>query len=103
MDPLAYGRPNMQAQCARRDPVPRGQFQGATPVLSNDVSARFGRRLRELRRAKNMTQLHMAIHFGIDRSFISDVERGRKSISLPMMEVIALGLGMSLSELLNSL
>jgi len=45
----------------------------------------------------------MAIDFGIDRSFISDVERGRKSISLPMLEVIALGLKMSLSELLKDL
>jgi transcriptional regulator with XRE-family HTH domain len=45
----------------------------------------------------------MAVDFGIDRSFISDVERGRKSISLPMLEVIALGLKMSLSELLRDL
>jgi transcriptional regulator with XRE-family HTH domain len=45
----------------------------------------------------------MAVDFGIDRSFISDVERGRKSISLPMLEVIALGLKMTLSELLRDL
>lgn len=43
----------------------------------------------------------MSIVFGIDRSFISDVERGRKSISLTMLEVIALGLDMSLSDLLK--
>ncbi len=103
MDRAEDGRNSMQAQCARRDPVPRSTFHGASTITANDVSARFGRRLRELRRARNMTQLHMAIHFGIDRSFISDVERGRKSISLPMMEVIALGLDMSLSELLRSL
>jgi transcriptional regulator with XRE-family HTH domain len=68
-----------------------------------DVSSRFGVRLRQLRRERNLTQLRMAIDFGIDRSFISDVERGRKSISLPMLEVIALGLKMSLSELLRDL
>jgi transcriptional regulator with XRE-family HTH domain len=68
-----------------------------------DVSSRFGVRLRQLRRERNLTQLRMAIDFGIDRSFISDVERGRKSISLPMLEVIALGLKMSLSELLKDL
>jgi transcriptional regulator with XRE-family HTH domain len=45
----------------------------------------------------------MATHLGIDRSYISDVERGRKSISLPMMEVIALGMKMSLSDLLRDL
>jgi DNA-binding XRE family transcriptional regulator len=71
--------------------------------LPIDVSSRFGARLRELRRERNMTQLRMATDFGIDRSFISDVERGRKSISLPMLEVIALGMNMTLSELLQDI
>ncbi|HEY0758402.1 MAG TPA: helix-turn-helix transcriptional regulator [Acidisarcina sp.] len=74
-----------------------------TYYLPMDVSSRFGARLRELRRERNMTQLRMAIDFGIDRSFISDVERGRKSISLPMLEIMALGLHMSLSELLKDI
>ncbi len=69
--------------------------------LPMDVSSRFGVRLRELRRQRNFTQLKMATKFGIDRTFISDVERGRKSISLPILEIIALGLHMSLSELLR--
>ncbi len=71
--------------------------------LPKDVSSRFGRRLRELRRERGMTQLRMAVDFGIDRSFISDVERGRKSISLGLLEVVALGLQLSLSELLKDL
>ncbi len=71
--------------------------------LPMDVSSRFGERLRQLRRERNLTQVRMAVDFGIDRSFISDVERGRKSISLPMLEVIALGLKMTLSELLRDL
>jgi DNA-binding XRE family transcriptional regulator len=71
--------------------------------LPIDVSSRFGARLRELRRERNMTQLRMATDFGIDRSFISDVERGRKSISLPMLEVIALGMNMTLSDLLQDI
>ena len=71
--------------------------------LPIDVSSRFGARLRELRRERNMTQLRMATDFGIDRSFISDVERGRKSISLPMLEVIALGMNMTLSDLLQNI
>ena len=71
--------------------------------LPRDVSSRFGVRLRELRRDRNMTQLRMAVEFGIDRTFISDVERGRKSISLPMLEVLALGFKLSLSELLRDI
>lgn len=48
-----------------------------------------------------MTQLDMALGFGIDRSFISDVERGKKAISLPLLEVIAIGFGLTLSQLLE--
>jgi DNA-binding XRE family transcriptional regulator len=70
--------------------------------LPLDVSGRFGRRLRELRVERNMTQSYMAKKFGIDRSFLSDVERGRKSISLAMLEVIALGMRVSLSELFKT-
>ena len=68
-----------------------------------DIRSRMGRRVRELRRERRLTQCRMAVDFGIDRTFISDVERGRKSISLPMLEVIALGMQMSLSELLRGI
>lgn len=70
---------------------------------AENVSSRFGVRLRQLRRERNFTQLRMAVDFGIDRTFISDVERGRKTISLPMLEVIALGMKVSLSDLLSDL
>ena len=67
------------------------------------VSSRFGVRLRELRKERQWTQTRMADKFGIDRTFISDVERGRKSISLNLLEVIALGMKLSLSDLLKGL
>jgi DNA-binding XRE family transcriptional regulator len=76
---------------------------GAETCLPLDVSSRFGRRLRELRLQRKLTQSEMARRFGIDRSFISDVERGRKSISLPMIEVIALGMNLSLAKLFEDL
>jgi ribosome-binding protein aMBF1 (putative translation factor) len=70
---------------------------------ANDVSARFGRRLRRLRQDRQMTQSDMAKKFGIDRSYISDVERGRKSMTLPMLEVIALGMSITLSKLFEDI
>jgi DNA-binding XRE family transcriptional regulator len=79
------------------------QASGEEKCLSLDVSSRFGRRLRELRQQRKLTQSEMARRFGIDRSFISDVERGRKSISLPMIEVIALGMNLSLAKLFEDL
>ena len=67
------------------------------------VSCKFGLRVRQLRTERKWTQLGMAQALGIDRSFISDLERGRKSPSLPTIEVIALGMKISLSDLLDKL
>jgi DNA-binding XRE family transcriptional regulator len=85
------------AQVSQPQPMPVTQ-----PALG-DVGSRFGLRLREFRRCRKITQIQMAVDFGIDRSFISDVENGKKSISLRLLEVIALGLNVSLSELLTGL
>lgn len=74
----------------------------ARPIYC-DVGTRFGERLRGLRRGSNMTQIDMAVAFGIDRSYISDVECGKKGISLATLEVVALGFHISLSELLRDL
>lgn len=71
------------------------------PQERRDVQSRFGRRLRELRRQRNWTQMRMAVDLGIDRGFISELERGHKGVSLRILEVIALGFEMSLSELLD--
>jgi transcriptional regulator with XRE-family HTH domain len=70
---------------------------------SNDVSSRFGRRLKQLRLERALTQVDMARRFGIDRSFISAVERGKKSVSLPTLEVMALGFDLSLSDLMRTI
>ena len=83
--------------------LPPRIFAPVPYYLPQDVGSRFGVRLRELRKQRCMTQLQMAIGFGIDRSYISDVERGRKAISLPMLEVIALGMKVSLSDLFRDL
>ena len=77
--------------------------QSSQTVPRSPLATRFGLRLRALRHNKGMTQLQVAIEFGIDRTFLSDLERGRKSVSLPFLEVFALGFGLSLSELLDQL
>ncbi len=92
--PVFY--PRTQPVCAPTQPR-------EDPSLPRDIASRFGRRVRQLRHARAMTQMEVAVHFGIDRTFISDVERGRKSVCLPTMEVFALGFGVSLSDLLRNL
>ena len=42
----------------------------------------------------------MAEHVGIDRSFISDLENGKKEICLRNLEVIAKAFDMTISQLM---
>jgi transcriptional regulator with XRE-family HTH domain len=68
---------------------------------SADVAVRFGQRLRELRNAKGLSQETFAAACGLDRTYISGIERGRRNVSLRNIEVIADALGVSLSELMK--
>jgi len=45
----------------------------------------------------------MAEKLGIDRSYISDMENGKKNVCLPTLELIAQGFGVSISRLLKGL
>lgn len=45
----------------------------------------------------------MADLMGIDRSYISDMERGKKNVCLPTLEVFAKGFGISISQLVSRL
>ena len=81
----------------------RQSYETPEHLLDKDVTARFGRRLKVLRHERNLTQTRMATKFGLDRSFISDVERGKKASSLATLEVFALGFKVSLSDLLRGI
>ena len=45
----------------------------------------------------------MADKVGIDRSYISDMERGRKNVCLPTLETLAQAFGVTISQLLKGL
>jgi transcriptional regulator with XRE-family HTH domain len=71
--------------------------------VSTSIAVRFGMRLRELRKDRGWTQVRAAEEFGIDRSYISDMERGKKNVCLPTMEVLAQGFEISLAQLVRGL
>ncbi|MBA2677254.1 MAG: helix-turn-helix domain-containing protein [Ktedonobacteraceae bacterium] len=49
-----------------------------------------------------MTQTDLAVHLGMDRSFLSDLERGKREPCLRTLEVIAQGFELSLPQLFSS-
>jgi transcriptional regulator with XRE-family HTH domain len=64
-------------------------------VSNPNITARFGIRLRQLREKRGWTQVVMADTVGIDRNYISDIERGKKNVCLATLEVLALASGVT--------
>ena len=64
-----------------------------------NIQKRFGQRMRALRVAKGLSQEEFAANCGLDRTYISGVERGRRNISLKNIDVVAHSLGVKISEL----
>ena len=65
------------------------------------MAVRFGQKVRKLRLKRGLSQVEMAYRFGIDRGHISDLERGKKNVCLPMLEVLSKGFEVSVSELMR--
>jgi transcriptional regulator with XRE-family HTH domain len=68
-----------------------------------DLLVRLGNRIRQLRKKRGWTQVEMAEKVGIDRSFLADVERGKRNVSILNVELMAKGLKVSLSQLFSRL
>ena len=68
-----------------------------------NILRRFGARVRELRKVKGLSQEAFADLCGLDRTYISGIERGNRNVALRNIEVIAKSLGISVSELTGGL
>ncbi|MEN4870196.1 helix-turn-helix transcriptional regulator [Kosakonia cowanii] len=66
---------------------------------SNNITVRFGQRVRQLRTELGLSQEAFADKCGLDRTYISGIERGVRNPTLEVIAVIADGLGKSLEAL----
>ena len=65
----------------------------------DSVLVRFGKRVRELRKKKGLSQEALALDAGLDRCYIGGVERGERNISLINVEKLAGALRVRLADL----
>ena len=66
-----------------------------------DIEKRFGKRVRELRLAKGLSQEELSDRANMHRTYLGGIERGERNPALKNISAIAEALGVSLSELLT--
>ncbi len=70
--------------------------------VSHPLLTRVGRRLRKARLARGLTQEGLAHTVGMDRSYVSGLERGEFNVSILALAKLARGVGVRLSTLVDS-
>jgi transcriptional regulator with XRE-family HTH domain len=70
---------------------------------NNSLLVAVGKRIRALRQAKKWTQTDLAVHLDMNRGHLSDIERGKREAGLVTLQIIARGLGTTMSKLLRNL
>jgi transcriptional regulator with XRE-family HTH domain len=63
------------------------------------IKRKLGERIRELRLKTGLSQEKFALKIGMDRTYYSSVESGKRNVSIINIEKIANGLGITISEL----
>ncbi len=69
--------------------------------MDSNLQVKIGKRIRELRAAKGLSQEKLAELANIHWSYISQLERGKRNPTILCLEKIAKAFGISLSELLE--
>lgn len=67
-----------------------------------DIKLKVGQRVKTLRKELELSQEALALKAEVDRTYMTDVENGRRNISLEILEKIIKALGVSFTEFFNS-
>ena len=66
-----------------------------------DVGRRVGATVRRLRKEQGLSQEELAERSGLHRTFVSQIERAVKNVTLVSLDRVAQGLGVALRELVD--
>ncbi len=67
-----------------------------------DIKSGFGKRVKELRARSGISQELLADRAGLDRTYISGIERGERNVSIVNIEKVAVALNVSIEYLFSS-
>ena len=77
------------------------KYHGALPLQCTKTMTlqdKVGKAIVQLRKARGISQETFAFEAGIDRRYMSDIENGKRNISLDILERVCQQLGIKISE-----
>src|SRR5205823_8881851 len=72
-------------------------------MLSPDIKSQFGTAVRTRRKKLGISQEELAGRAGLHRTYVSDIERGARNLSLESIDKLAKALGIPVSTLFSRL
>lgn len=67
------------------------------------IKQKLGKRIKELRQARNLSQEKFALQIDMDRTYLASIESGKRNVSLENISKIASGLEISLEDLFHGI
>lgn len=68
-----------------------------------EIKSKVGKRIKEIREQKSISQKDLSFSSDLDRSYIASVEGGQRNISIVNLEKIANALDITLNELFKGI
>ena len=68
-----------------------------------NASKQLGLRIKYLRGMRRLSQEDLALESGVNKNYLSDLERGMRNPTVKVLEKIAIALDISLSELFKGI
>lgn len=80
-----------------KDKSPTDLNDGFGEILP--IQVQFGRKVKIIRRKKHITQRALCEKTGFHQNYISDIEQGKRNVTMRVVHRIALALGVEIKEL----
>jgi transcriptional regulator with XRE-family HTH domain len=71
-------------------------------ATNRELQEAFGRRIRDLRKARGLSQEELAERAGLHRTYVGGIERGERNPSLNNIGQIARALGVSIHDFFDT-
>ncbi|MFN8325006.1 MAG: helix-turn-helix transcriptional regulator [Flavobacteriaceae bacterium] len=66
-----------------------------------NIKEKFGQKVKQLREEKGFSIEHLANISNVDRNYISDIEKGKRNVSIEVIEKITKGLEIDFATFFN--